>query len=182
MLGNLDPAKILIILVLALVVLGPERLPKAARQLGAAWRELTRVREQVAEEVRSAIPELGELPKIPSMKPGAISGFLNDLTKPPASSAASTRAALSEAGAGVTGEVVGTTTDGIAEAGAGSTGVPASEVVSRVDGPALGGALSGRRRQRTEETNGSGVTVARGAPASPPAAAAQPGFDDPAMN
>lgn len=75
-LGSLDPAKLLVILVVALVVLGPERLPRAARQLGIAWRELTRIREEVREEVRSAIPEM-DVPRIP---PGSVSGFLRDLT------------------------------------------------------------------------------------------------------
>ncbi|GEM_PF-1293883 len=80
MFGSLDPAKLLVILVVALIVLGPERLPKAARQLGAAWRELTRIREQVADEVRQAMPDL-DLPRIPKNPTSAISGFLTDLTK-----------------------------------------------------------------------------------------------------
>jgi Sec-independent protein translocase protein TatA len=79
--GSLDPAKILVILVLALVVLGPERLPKVARQAGAAWRELTRVRDQVTEEIRSAIPDV-DLPTIPKMPKNMVSGFISDLTKP----------------------------------------------------------------------------------------------------
>jgi Sec-independent protein translocase protein TatA len=54
--GSLDPAKLLVILVVALIVVGPERLPRLARQLGAAWHELTKVREQVREEVRAALP------------------------------------------------------------------------------------------------------------------------------
>lgn len=76
MLGSLDPAKVLVILVIALVVLGPERLPRAARQLGTAWRELTRLRDQVTEEVRAAIPDVD----VPRIAPGAVSGFLRDLT------------------------------------------------------------------------------------------------------
>ncbi len=83
MFGNLDPAKILVVLVLALIVLGPERLPRVARQLGAAWRELTRVRAQVTEEVRAAMPDL-DLPNVPRVRPGAVSGFLADLTRPSA--------------------------------------------------------------------------------------------------
>lgn len=49
--GGLDPAKIFILLVIALVVVGPERLPGAARQLGGAWRELNRLRQKFDEEV-----------------------------------------------------------------------------------------------------------------------------------
>ena len=78
--GSLDPAKLLVILVVALIVLGPERLPRVARQLGAAWRELTRVRDKVTDEVRSAMPDL-DLPKIPRAS-SAISSFLSDLTRP----------------------------------------------------------------------------------------------------
>lgn len=84
MLGSLDPAKLLVVLVFALVVLGPERLPRAARQLGAAWRELTRIRQQVTDEVRSALPDLGlddlDLPHIPRNPSAAVSGFMRDLT------------------------------------------------------------------------------------------------------
>ncbi|HVB06516.1 MAG TPA: twin-arginine translocase TatA/TatE family subunit [Acidimicrobiales bacterium] len=77
---NLDPAKLLVILVVALVILGPERLPQVARQIGTAWRTLTNLREQVTEEVRRALPEVGELPRMP--RPGSVSSFLNDLTRP----------------------------------------------------------------------------------------------------
>ncbi|MCU1490897.1 MAG: hypothetical protein JWM85_2302, partial [Acidimicrobiaceae bacterium] len=83
MFGSLDPAKILVILIIALVVLGPERLPKAARQLAHAWKELTRIREQVTEEVRSAMPDLGlkdlDLPHFPKSPAAAVSGFVRDL-------------------------------------------------------------------------------------------------------
>lgn len=78
-LGSLDPAKILVVLVFALIVLGPERLPRAARQVGAFWRELSRIREQVREEVHAAIPQV-DIPRIPA---GAVSGFLRDLTSTP---------------------------------------------------------------------------------------------------
>lgn len=76
--GGLDPAKILLILVVALVVLGPERLPRAARQLGAAWRELTHLRERVAEEVRAALPDL-DLPPIPRNPAHAVTTFVTGL-------------------------------------------------------------------------------------------------------
>lgn len=61
---NLDPGKLFVILVVALIVLGPERLPRVARQAGGIWRELNRYRDQVRDEVRSAIPDL-DLPRIP---------------------------------------------------------------------------------------------------------------------
>ena len=74
---NLDPAKLFVILVVALIVLGPERLPRVARQLGAAWRELTRVRDQITDEVRSALPQADTFSslKVP-YRPGSISNFI----------------------------------------------------------------------------------------------------------
>ena len=76
--GGLDPAKILVILIIALIVLGPERLPGAARQLGGAWRELNKLREKFEEEVRSAVPDL-DLPKIPTSPSRAVTGYLTGL-------------------------------------------------------------------------------------------------------
>jgi TatA/E family protein of Tat protein translocase len=55
---NLDPAKLLIIAVVAVVLLGPERLPQVARQMGAAWRTFNEFRHRVETDVRSAVPDL----------------------------------------------------------------------------------------------------------------------------
>jgi sec-independent protein translocase protein TatB len=79
--GALDPEKILAVLVIALIVLGPEKLPRVARQLGAAWRELTKFRDKVEREVRDAFPDV-DLPKIPARPSAAVAGFLSDLTAP----------------------------------------------------------------------------------------------------
>jgi sec-independent protein translocase protein TatB len=76
--GGLDPVKLLFILLAAVIVLGPERLPKAARQAGAAWRQLTQLRERLEAEVRSAIPDL-DLPKIPTLPSGGITGYLTSM-------------------------------------------------------------------------------------------------------
>ncbi|MGH9291220.1 MAG: Sec-independent protein translocase subunit TatA/TatB [Acidimicrobiales bacterium] len=73
--GELDPAKIIMILLVAVLVLGPERLPRAARQMGAMWRELGRIRERVENEVRDALPDL-DLPKIPVLPRHGITGYL----------------------------------------------------------------------------------------------------------
>ncbi len=55
---SLSPAKILVILVVALVVLGPDKLPGVARQLGALWGDLRRLRTRLESEVRGVFPEL----------------------------------------------------------------------------------------------------------------------------
>ena len=55
---NLDPAKLLVIAVVAVILLGPERLPQMARQMGAAWRTFNEFRHRVETDVRSAVPDL----------------------------------------------------------------------------------------------------------------------------
>ena|ERR1700728_1258291 len=54
----LSPAKLLVLLVIALIVLGPEKLPQVARQLGAAWGDLRRFRTRLERDVRGAFPDL----------------------------------------------------------------------------------------------------------------------------
>jgi sec-independent protein translocase protein TatB len=99
--GGLDPAKILMVLLVAVIVIGPERLPKAARQLGAFWHELTRIRERLEDEVRTALPDL-DLPKIPAMPRGGITGYLTGMM----TSVGNGAGGASKASGAVTGEIV----------------------------------------------------------------------------
>jgi sec-independent protein translocase protein TatB len=55
---SLSPAKILVVLVVALIVLGPDKLPQVARQLGALWGDLRRFRSRLESDVRGAFPDL----------------------------------------------------------------------------------------------------------------------------
>jgi sec-independent protein translocase protein TatB len=55
---SLSPAKLLVILVVALIVLGPEKLPQVARQIGAAWHDLRLWRSRLENEVRGTFPNL----------------------------------------------------------------------------------------------------------------------------
>jgi TatA/E family protein of Tat protein translocase len=84
--GNLDPAKLLVILILVLVLVGPEKLPKVARTIGAALHEFQRVRQEVVDEVRAAVPDSGDLPRIPRIPSvrGTLTGFISDTTQPAA--------------------------------------------------------------------------------------------------
>lgn len=54
---NLGPAEILVILVLALLVFGPKRLPEVGRQVGGAMRELRRMQDSVKAELSTALAE-----------------------------------------------------------------------------------------------------------------------------
>jgi sec-independent protein translocase protein TatB len=55
---NLDPAKLLIIAVVAILLLGPDKLPQVARQVGGAWRSFNEFRHRMENDVRSSIPDL----------------------------------------------------------------------------------------------------------------------------
>jgi TatA/E family protein of Tat protein translocase len=55
---NLDPAKLLIIAVVAILLLGPDKLPELARQVGGAWRSFGEFRHRMETDVRSSIPDL----------------------------------------------------------------------------------------------------------------------------
>jgi sec-independent protein translocase protein TatB len=178
MLGNLDPAKMLIILVLALVVIGPERLPRFARQAGSMWREVTRVRQQVVDEVRSAVPEIDQLPKIPKLKPGAVSGFLNDLTRSPAGAAGAVAAGAVVAGGALAAGETGVAGDGEA-AGTTTYAGEALPGASATAGELLSGAVS------VLPQGISGGVQTRQAPAladQPSGGSSEGGYDDPAMN
>jgi Tat protein translocase TatB subunit len=54
---NIGGPEVLVILLLALIVLGPQRLPDAARQLGRARAELKRLSSGFQEELRTAFDE-----------------------------------------------------------------------------------------------------------------------------
>lgn len=95
--GGLDPAKIFLLLVIALIVVGPERLPGAARQLGGAWRELNRLREKFDAEVRAMVPDL-DLPKIPTSPSKAVSGYISGLVSGIGDMSPSTASATTAAG------------------------------------------------------------------------------------
>jgi Tat protein translocase TatB subunit len=52
---SLGPEKIILILVVALIVFGPQRLPEIARQVGAAMRELRRMQDTVRGELEQVL-------------------------------------------------------------------------------------------------------------------------------
>jgi Tat protein translocase TatB subunit len=67
---SLGPLEILVILVVALIVLGPERLPKAARQVGKAVAEVRHWSGGIQDEVRNAFNTDAE-PEAPASPPPA---------------------------------------------------------------------------------------------------------------
>ena len=56
---SLGPEKIILILVVALIVFGPQRLPELARQAGNMMRELRKLQDQVRAELDQVVhPDL----------------------------------------------------------------------------------------------------------------------------
>jgi Sec-independent protein translocase protein TatA len=74
----LSPAKLLVVLVVALFVLGPDKLPRVARQLGSLWRDLRTLRQKLESEVRGTFPDLPSADTISRAVHRPLS-FLDDL-------------------------------------------------------------------------------------------------------
>jgi Sec-independent protein translocase protein TatA len=55
---SLNPEKLFIVLIVALVLLGPDKLPKVARQVGAGWSKLRAFQQRIESEVRETMPDL----------------------------------------------------------------------------------------------------------------------------
>ena len=79
---NLDPAKLLIIAVVAVILLGPDKLPQVARQVGAAWRSFNEFRHRMESEVRNSIPDLPSSADIARLarSPSALLNHLSAMT------------------------------------------------------------------------------------------------------
>ena len=59
---NLGPMEILVVLAVALIVLGPKRLPEAGRQVGRALGEVKRWSESMQAEVKAVLEDDVEAP------------------------------------------------------------------------------------------------------------------------
>jgi sec-independent protein translocase protein TatB len=57
---NIGPGELIVILILALVLLGPEKLPEMARTVGKGMRELRRATEDLKDQVESEFYKLDE--------------------------------------------------------------------------------------------------------------------------
>ena len=79
---NLDPGKLLVIAVVAIILLGPDRLPQVARQLGGAWRSFNEFRHRMASEVRNTMPDLPPTSEIARLarSPSALLNHLSNMS------------------------------------------------------------------------------------------------------
>jgi sec-independent protein translocase protein TatB len=82
---NLDPGKLLVIGVVAVILLGPDRLPQVARQLGGAWRSFNEFRHRMESEVRNTMPDLPPTSEIARLarSPSALLNHLSTMSSDP---------------------------------------------------------------------------------------------------
>jgi sec-independent protein translocase protein TatB len=78
---NLDPGKLIVIAVVAIILLGPDKLPQFARQVGGAWRTFNDFRHRMESEVRSTMPDLPPTSEIARLarSPSALLTHLSNL-------------------------------------------------------------------------------------------------------
>ncbi len=55
--GNIGGMEVVVVLLLALIVLGPQKLPVAARQVGRAINEIKRISRSFQDEMRATMQE-----------------------------------------------------------------------------------------------------------------------------
>ena len=79
---NLDPGKLLVIAVVAIILLGPDRLPQVARQVGGAWRSFNEFRHRMESEMRNSMPDLPPTSEIARLarSPSALLNHLSNMS------------------------------------------------------------------------------------------------------
>jgi TatA/E family protein of Tat protein translocase len=82
----LSPPKLLVVLVVALLVLGPDKLPKVAKQIGTLLGEFRAFRQKLEAEVRGTFPDLPSTDTVVRAvrSPLTLLDTLSDDQRPPA--------------------------------------------------------------------------------------------------
>lgn len=116
---NLDPGKLIVIAVVAIILLGPDKLPQFARQVGGAWRSFNDFRHRMESEVRSTMPDLPPTSEIARLarSPSALLTHLSNLPADSEASEAPDGSFQPPADATANGTGEGTSPDGVAPAG-----------------------------------------------------------------
>jgi len=99
----LSPAKLLVIAVVALAVLGPDKLPTLAKQVGSLWRDFTRFRQKLETDVRGSFPDLPSTETITRAVRAPLS-FLDTLADAPTATEGATEGAVAAAAVAVDSE------------------------------------------------------------------------------
>jgi len=153
---NLDPAKLLVIAVVAIILLGPDKLPQVARQVGGAWRSFNEFRHKMEAEVRSNMPDLPSTSEIARLarSPSALLDHLSNMS-PEEQKAAEAESDSDDAGGAATTGTESTASDN------GTAGM----INGLVDNPVLG---------QDEVANGNGNGTTATSDTTPPASRPTP--------
>jgi sec-independent protein translocase protein TatA len=68
---NIGPLELMVILIIALLVVGPRRLPEVGRSIGRGIREFRRAQEEVQKTIQSALNEEPAHPSPAPSEPGS---------------------------------------------------------------------------------------------------------------
>jgi len=68
MFGRIGPMELILILVIALVIFGPKKLPEIGKALGNAIREFKKHSSKITEDLENAVEGANEDPKIETAK------------------------------------------------------------------------------------------------------------------
>ena len=69
---SLGPAEILVVLVIALLVFGPNKMPEIAKQVGKGFREFRRVQQHLKSELRDVVAEFDAPSSTPTVDQQAL--------------------------------------------------------------------------------------------------------------
>jgi len=69
---SLGPAEILVVLVVALLVFGPNKMPEIAKQVGKGFREFRRVQQHLKSELRDVVAEFDSPSSAPTVEQQAV--------------------------------------------------------------------------------------------------------------
>jgi sec-independent protein translocase protein TatA len=69
---SLGPAEILVVLVIALLVFGPNKMPDIAKQVGKGFREFRRVQQHLKSELRDVVSEFDSPSSTPDVQQQAV--------------------------------------------------------------------------------------------------------------
>src|ERR1700728_2052687 len=75
---SLNPEKLFIVFIVAMILLGPDKLPKLARQLGAGWAKVREFQQRIEGEVRETMPDLPSSQEIVRMARSPVA-YLNSM-------------------------------------------------------------------------------------------------------
>jgi TatA/E family protein of Tat protein translocase len=180
---SFSPIKLLIVLVVAAVLVGPDKVPQVARQLGAAWRAFRSFHERVESEVRQTIPDLPSTTEIARLARSPVA-FLNQLADLPASNGSSSSGSsgpqeTAEVDATISGPGV---TEPASTLGTGSSNAANGASNAEPSGAAASPEATSTEATSTEATSSEAASSEPAAPDSTSHGAATPPLADPSMN